>query len=107
MSWPMYRRVERQAVRLHQMMERLGVNPGRMARLRNGDGYAEARSVCLYCGTSDRCLRWLDRQEPPDGQTTITAGKAGGPGNEPEFCPNLAAFNACRMGKATPGGNST
>jgi hypothetical protein len=78
MDWPMFRRVERRARRMHDMMERLDVDPGMLARLRCGDAYAEARSRCLFCGTSDRCLRWLDQP--------TRAGK------RPEFCPNLTLF---------------
>jgi len=81
MGWPMYRRVERQARRMHEMMERLGVDPAALVRLRRGDAYAEARALCLFCGASDTCLRWLD-----DPSTAA----------RPEFCPNLPLFEACR-----------
>lgn len=81
MDWPMYRRVERQAVRMHEMMDRLGVDPAAFARLRQGAVYAEARERCLYCGTTDKCLRWLEGQ--------------GRPGARPAFCPNLRLFEAC------------
>ena len=43
---------------MHEMMERLNVDPVALARKRGGDAYAEARSQCLSCGTSDKCLRW-------------------------------------------------
>ena len=29
-----------------------------------GDAYAEARSLCFFCWTSDKCLRWLDEGAP-------------------------------------------
>ena len=32
MPWPMYRRVERRAVRIHEMMRRLDVDPAKLAR---------------------------------------------------------------------------
>lgn len=80
-DWPLYRRVERQARRMHEVMERLDVDVGALARLRQGDAYAEARTRCLFCGTSDRCLRWLD--DPAQA------------GRRPQFCPNLALFEAC------------
>jgi hypothetical protein len=86
MSWPMFRRVERRAVRMHEMMARLHVDPGKLARLRRGDAYAEARAGCLSCGMSERCLRWLD--DP------AAAGK------RPEFCPNLTLFEACKRDRA-------
>jgi hypothetical protein len=56
----MHRRVERQAIRMHEMLDRLDVDPVALVRLQNGDAYAGARSLCLFCGASDKCLRWLD-----------------------------------------------
>jgi hypothetical protein len=82
MNWPMYRRVERRASRMHEVMERLDVDAVALARLRRGNVYAEARALCLTCGTSDLCLRWLDNPEPPQ--------------RRPEFCPNLSWFEACK-----------
>jgi Family of unknown function (DUF6455) len=82
MRWPMVRRVERQARRMHDMMRRLDVDAAALARLRQGDAYAEARSRCLSCGTSDKCLRWLD--EPPRSD------------RRPDFCPNVSLFDACK-----------
>jgi hypothetical protein len=82
MDWPMFRRVERQARRMHDMMERLDVDPVALARLRHGNAYAEARTRCLFCGTSDKCLRWLDDPEPLR--------------TRPEFCPNLSLFESCK-----------
>ena len=82
MDWPMHRRVERLASRMHEMMQRLDVVPAKLARLQGGDAYAEARARCLSCGTADKCLRWLDEETPP--------------GKRPEFCPNLSLFEACR-----------
>lgn len=81
MDWPMYRRVENRARRLQEMMQRLDVDAGTLARLRDGEAYAEARGRCLFCGTSDKCLRWLERS---------------GDGARPEFCPNLALLQTCR-----------
>jgi hypothetical protein len=86
MDSPMFRRVERQACRMHEMMERLEVDPGALARLRAGEVYAEARTRCLFCGTSDKCLRWL-----ADPRSV---------GERPVFCPNLALFDACRRKEA-------
>jgi uncharacterized protein DUF6455 len=81
MDWPMFRRVENRARRMHEMIKRLGVDVGFLTRLRRGDAYAEARSRCLFCGTSDKCLRWLELS---------------GEGKRPEFCPNLTLFEACK-----------
>jgi uncharacterized protein DUF6455 len=69
MQWWMTRRVERQATRMHEMMDRLNVDAGALARANEGKVYAQARTRCLTCGTSDKCIRWLDQQpasqEPP------------------------------------------
>jgi hypothetical protein len=81
MNWPMFRQVERRAIRLHQMMARLGVDVAQFARIRRGDAYAEARTRCLYCGTAEMCLRWLDGSGRQD--------------RLPEFCPNLRDFETC------------
>ena len=81
MSMPVYRSVERQATRMHQMMDRLAVDPRALVRLRNGDAYAEARSRCLSCVASESCLRWLDGY-------VMT-------GSTPDFCPNLRLFRPC------------
>ena len=78
MRWWMTRRVERQATRMHEVMERLDVDVAALARLRQGQAYAEARARCLTCGTSDRCLRWLDSR-PVSSEP-------------PAFCPNLRLF---------------
>ena len=80
--WPKFRRVERRARRLHEMIERLDVDPVVLARLRQGEAYTEARTRCLLCGTSDKCLRWLEQEG--------TASK------RPDFCPNLALLEACQ-----------
>jgi hypothetical protein len=87
MDWPMYRRVERQAVRMHEMMDRLGVDQGAFARLRQGEVYAEARARCLFCGTTEKCLRWLEERDRP--------------GAVPAFCPNLRLFETCATRRDT------
>jgi Family of unknown function (DUF6455) len=67
---------------MREVMKRLNVDPSKLARLRRGDAYAEARTTCLFCGTSEKCLRWLD--DPAQSK------------RRPEFCPNLALFEACK-----------
>jgi hypothetical protein len=81
----MTRRVERQARRMHDMIQRLDVDTAALARLRQGDAYAEARTRCLWCGTSDLCLRWLDSPERRPAR--------------PGFCPNLSLFERCKRRK--------
>ena len=76
------RDVERRARRLHDMMERLDVDGAALARLRDGEVYAEARASCLSCTTCQECLRWLD--DPANA------------GSRPSFCPNLPLFEACK-----------
>ncbi len=80
-----YRSVERQAIRMHEMMRRLDVDPGRFIRLRGGEVYAEARARCLACNTIGDCLRWLDGYAME--------------GESPDFCPNLRTFHPCRRGQ--------
>jgi Family of unknown function (DUF6455) len=82
MRWWMTHRVERQATRMHEVMERLNVDGAALARAGQGQAYADARTLCLTCGTSDKCLRWLDRRS---AQTEA-----------PTFCPNLRLFEAYR-----------
>jgi hypothetical protein len=85
MAWPMTRRVERQATRMHEIMERLQVDVLALARLEEGRVYAQARARCISCGTADRCLRWLDGNPTAD---------------RPVFCPNLRLFE--QYGKRSP-----
>jgi Family of unknown function (DUF6455) len=82
MRWWMTRRVERQATRMHEMMDRLNVDAAALVRARQGQDYAEARAHCITCGTSDKCLRWLDKHPASGG--------------EPAFCPNLRLFERYR-----------
>lgn len=76
------RRVERRARRMQDLMDRVGVDPAALVRVKGGDAYKQARERCLFCGTSDKCLRWLDQTPPTD--------------KRPVFCPNLRLFEACK-----------
>lgn len=82
MEWRMHRTVERQAIRLQKMMDRLNVDAVALVRMKQGDVYAKARSTCLFCQESDVCLRWLDQ---PETDQCL-----------PVFCPLMDVFNACR-----------
>jgi hypothetical protein len=82
MDLPMSRRVEVQAVHLHEVMERLAIDPVAMARQDGGNAYAEARRRCLFCPVSHHCRQWLDISKADR--------------DCPEFCPNLPLFEACR-----------
>ncbi len=81
--------VERQAIRLHKMINRLDVDAVALVRRQQGALYARARSTCLLCQESAFCLRWLDRAEASD---------------KPDFCPVLAILNDCK--KVYPVGRS-
>jgi Family of unknown function (DUF6455) len=67
---------------MHEMMDRLNVDAAALVRARQGQDYAEARAHCIACGTSAKCLRWLDNRPASVG--------------EPEFCPNLRLFERHR-----------
>ena len=82
MNWPMSGTVERQARRMVDVMERLDVDPLKLARERRGEAYAEARDRCLHCSSAQDCLRWLDGNSPDGGQ--------------PAFCSNLRLFESCK-----------
>ena len=86
MGWEMHRTIERQAIRMQKMMERLNVDAIALIRLKHGDAYTKARSACLFCQEGDLCLRWLDYQ---------------GMDGSPDFCPILEVLKACR--KIQPG----
>lgn len=90
MDRPMSRRVERQAQRLHRMMERLGLRPGTLARLHDGRGYAEAHNRCLSCNAGEACNRWL--------------AEAASAQDRPKFCRNLPLLEACLQSEPEHGG---
>lgn len=78
---PKFRQVERQASRMHEMMERLDVDAVKLVRRDQGEAYAKARTRCLNCGETEKCLRWLSAFEEFI--------------ERPEFCPNLDVFKSC------------
>jgi Family of unknown function (DUF6455) len=79
MGWPMFRNVERQATRMHDMMDKLDVKGIDVARVRSGEAYAEARTKCLDCHNTQECAAWLQSDRPDRGK--------------PDFCPNLPLFD--------------
>ena len=81
MDWPMYRHVECQANRMIDMIQRLGVDTGKLVRLEQGGAYAEARQKCLNCLSARECLSWL-RASPPSGE-------------RPLFCANFELLEQC------------
>lgn len=80
-TWPQLRRVDAQARRLDDVMERLGIDPATAVRLESGTAFAEARRACIDCPQDRKCAAWLDASiilEAP-----------------PVFCPNAGFFAAC------------
>jgi Family of unknown function (DUF6455) len=75
-------RSERLARRMHNLMDRVGADLAVLVRVKGVGAYMPARERCLFCGTSDKCLRWLDQTPPIDKRSAI--------------CPNLTPFEACR-----------
>ena len=47
-------RIENRARRMHEMMNRLDVDPVTLTQVRQGEAYTEARNLCFFCGTSDK-----------------------------------------------------
>ena len=78
MEWTLHCTVERQASRMHEMMKRLDVDALALVRQKNGEVYAEARSRCLLCHESVRCLRWLDGKSG-GGRTSALSSTASTP----------------------------
>ena len=78
MPWPMFRRVERQAQHMSEMMERLEVDGAAAARHQLGASFAQARTTCLLCRSTADCSRWL--RGAPDAE------------HPSRFCPNIAYF---------------
>ena len=58
MEWSLFCHVVNRAKRLHDMIERLDVDPLKLARLRQGEAYAEARDTCLKCHDAQSCVGW-------------------------------------------------
>jgi len=90
MGSPVYRSQERQTIRMHQMMHRLGVDPVAFVSLDRGEAYAQARSRCMSCAAIGDCLRWLDGYAFE--------------GDVPDFCPNLRIFHPYKVSSALADG---
>jgi Family of unknown function (DUF6455) len=59
-------------MRMHEMKDRLNVDAAALVRARQGQDYAEARAHCITCGTSDKCLRWLDKLPASGGEPALS-----------------------------------
>jgi len=75
MRWWMTRRVERQATRMHEMMDRFNVDGAALARARQGELYAQARARCVACEFSSKCLDLLDSQAVSKDIPTFCANR--------------------------------
>ena len=79
-SWPKLTRVLKQAELMDRMMEALGVNAARAARIDCGGAWYGARSQCIACTADQSCRIWLSKLE---------GGKSSAP---PGFCANADFF---------------
>ena len=84
-SRPMLKRVLQQAALMDRMMEAVGVNPARAARIDRGTAWYEARSRCIACTSEPNCRSWLRQR-----------GRAK-PSAPPAFCANADYFRAARQ----------
>lgn len=84
-SGPMMQRVLKQADTMDQMMQCLGVEPVRAARIDKGMAWYEARSRCIACIHDQRCRNWIAARQ---GASVL------GP---PEFCQNAAFFRRAKQ----------
>ena len=64
MAHDLAQQVQRRATRMHEMVERQGVDVSKLVRLSSGDAYMEARRRCLKCCATQECLLWLDAKPP-------------------------------------------
>lgn len=77
-----YKRMEETAWRMGSMMQRLDIDPFKVARLNGGQGLRQARTACLNCQTVEQCEAYLaDRNSKADPAT---------------FCPNHAKLESTK-----------
>jgi len=81
----MMQRVLQQAKLMDSMMECIGVEPVRAARMDKGMAWYEARSRCIACVHDRRCAAWIS------GQITQTSAP-------PEYCGNAEFFRQTKTG---------
>jgi hypothetical protein len=82
MTSPPFSSIGRQAERMKEMIDRLDVDPLKLACLREGESYVQARLKCLDCSNADQCFQWLETSAPDV--------------ERPTFCPNLSLFELCK-----------
>ena len=75
------KRMDAHSAFMGRMMERLGVDPAKLAQSGSGQDLAQAARRCMACSADGACQRYLD--DP-------SANEA------PDFCPNAGLFRANR-----------
>ncbi len=83
-SRPMMERVLRRAELMDRMMQCIGVEPARAARIDKGMAWYEARSRCIACLLDRQCRSWIESQ----------GVKAPAP---PGFCANAEFFRQAKQ----------
>lgn len=77
-----YKRMEDTAWRMGSMMQRLNIDPFKVARANGGQGLRHGRTLCANCRTIDQCDAYLaDKDSKADPA---------------KFCPNHAMFEATK-----------
>lgn len=71
--------LRRRARQMRAMMERLGLEPGRIHGRLGGTAIEGAASLCIACQNALRCRAWLAAGTEPDGYLG--------------FCPNAGLFD--------------
>lgn len=82
MTRPMVDHVMQREERLQTLVERLGIDIGRLVRADHGTTLAKANWNCIRCPHPNACLDWLN------------ARAAGLSVNRPHFCPNCELLSA-------------
>ena len=84
-SRPMMQRVLRQADLMDRMMQCVGIEPVRAARIDKGVAWYEARSRCIACVHDRRCREWIaERRGTPQPVP-------------PAFCENAEFFRLAKQ----------
>jgi hypothetical protein len=70
---------------MEEMMQCVGVDPARAARIEKGTAWYEARSRCIACVHDRRCRVW------------VAARQGTSPTAPPEFCQNAEFFRLAKQ----------
>jgi hypothetical protein len=83
--------IQRKARLLGAMLDRLGIDPERAARVRSGAALTAASRTCLGCTETEACETWLAEPVPDEPQSSIP----------PAFCPNKEFLARACVRRAT------